>query len=341
MLKSKKLISLIAILSLLGIYGLAPTTEAANLLSSSDTLSDSDLSVSTTHTVEFTTRVALAAADYIEVALPADFGVILGTITCPASTTAATSSPRTARCTAADVIATGTKSIVITGVTNPATAGSRVVTITTYLSGGTQLETADVRVAIIDNVDVSAKVASTLSFEIRPLATSTDVNGFSTTVQSATTSLAFGTLTVGTSTVLGQELRVTTNANDGYSVTVEQDHNLVNAGNADIDSFVDGTSTAPQSWATPSAALDAEWTYGHFGFTSDDANLAAGDTFGSNLWRGFNGTTPVEVMYHTGPSDGSTQDKGMAKVAYRIQVSTLQEPGDYTNALTYIATPTY
>ena len=50
---------------------------------------------------------------------------------------------------------------------------------------------------------------------------------------------------------------------------------------------------------------------------------------------------PQEVMYHGGPADGSMQDKGSVEVAYRIQITALQEAGDYTNTLTYVATPTY
>jgi hypothetical protein len=49
----------------------------------------------------------------------------------------------------------------------------------------------------------------------------------------------------------------------------------------------------------------------------------------------------MEVMYNGSPSDGSTQNVGLAKVAYRVQISALQEAGDYTNTLTYTVTPTY
>ena len=54
-----------------------------------------------------------------------------------------------------------------------------------------------------------------------------------------------------------------------------------------------------------------------------------------------NATDQVEVMYHTGPSDGTTPDKGLTQVAYTAEISTLQEAGDYENTLTYICTPQY
>ncbi len=329
-------------ISLLAVYGAVPVSNAASLTNAKDTLSDSDRSVAATHTIVFTHNTPLVLNEYFEVAMPLPFGdVTFGAITCPASMTASAPNTETARCTATGAVASGSKTIILTGITNPAAAGSQSINVSSHQAGGTVIENVDVMVAIIDNVDVSASVSSALTFEIRPLATSTNVNGANTTRASATTTLAFGTLTVASTSIMGQELRVTTNAKNGYVVTVQQNQNLTSSGGSDIDSFVDGTSTAPQAWAAPTGSLDAEWTYGHFGFTSDDGTLTAGDYFGTNLWKGFATSTPVEVLMHTGPSDGSTQDKGMAKVAYRIEITALQETGDYSNVLTYIATPTY
>lgn len=339
--KFRKFIVLTVILMLaVAVYGLVPVTNAASLTNAKDILSDSDLSVAATHTFVFTTQQALGASDYFEITLPAPFGnVLVGNITCPAGMTATASTTETLRCTG--VLGAGIATTTLANTTNPGSAGSQLIDITTRLAAGTVLETADVMVAIIDNVDVSATVSSTLTFEIRPLNSATDVNGTATTITSATTSLAFGTLTSGVASIMGQELRVTTNADDGFSVTVEQDGNLTSLSGSDIDSFDDGTSTAPKAWEAPTGTLDIEWEYGHFGYTSEDSTLAAGDTFGANLWQGFSGTTPVQVMYHGGPADGTTANAGLTQVAYQIQTTALQEAGDYTNVLTYIATPTY
>ena len=339
-----KIVVIALILSLLGVYGAVPITNAASITSAKDTLSDSDRSVAATHTITFTTGTALAATSYMEVTLPADFGNILGGITCPAGTTAATTT-KTARCTSSGGTATGTYTIVIPNVQNPAAAGSQLITLATKTSGNVLIEQADLMVAIIDNVDVSATVSSTLTFEISPLAAGAAVNNATTSALgvAATTSLAFGTLVVNQPRILGQQLRVITNADNGYSVTVEQDQNLTSAANSDIDSFINGTTTAPAAWQAPAGTLDLEWTYGHMGITSQDATLSwgGGDPFGNNLWEGFATTTPIEVMYHTGPADGAADNIGLTRVAYQIEISSLQEAGDYYNTLTYIATPTY
>jgi hypothetical protein len=289
----------------------------------------------------------LSPGDYIDVVLMPDFssGVISGNVTCPTDTIVdvgyMSSGTSTARCIAINSILPTNISMALAGVTNPGTTGSYGVFISTNDSFGVIKESITAMVAIVDTVSVSASVAASLTFKISPVSTSTNVNGIDTTISSATSTLEFGTLTVGTSTVAGQELSVTTNADDGYFVTVEQDQNLTSNSGTDIDAFVDGTTTTPLPWQAPANSLDREWTYGHLGITTEDATLSSGDTFGTNLWEGLSSSTPLEVMYHDGPADGMALDKGVTRVAYQLEVAALQEAGDYYNTLTYIATPSY
>jgi hypothetical protein len=338
--KSKKLMIFLGLTALLAAVGFIHQASSAALTAASDTLSDSDLSVTATHTISFINNTAQSAGDYFQVVLPAAFGDIsVGSITCPSGMTASSTNTETARCVSNAGTATGTKTILLSAITNPVAAGSQTITLSNN-SGATVLENSDVSVAIIDNVDMSAAVPSVFGFTLSPLATGTLINGQLTTGAAATTSLAFGTLTVGTSTILGQELKVLTNAT-GFSITAEQDQNLTNGNLNDIDSFKDGTSSAPQAWSSPSGLIDQEYTYGHFGLTSEDTSLSGGDLFGNNLWEGFPTSTPIEIFYHNGPADESTPDKGATQVGYRLEISPLQEPGDYTNIITYIATPTF
>jgi hypothetical protein len=74
--------------------------------------------------------------------------------------------------------------------------------------------------------------------------------------------------------------------------------------------------------------------------TSDDADEGGGEFTGS-LYAG-NIDQPRQVFSHNGPSNGVAQDKGVAHVLYSVQIGSLQEAGnDYTNTLTYVATPTF
>jgi hypothetical protein len=342
MLKSKKLLTICVLAFLIVANGRALVVSASPLTAVSDTLTDSGVGVTADHTVTLTTDIALAVGDYFSVVLPPAFGgILLSNISCPDSTDADSPASSTANCVANAPIATGTFSILISDVVNPALAGSQTIDVATKDSDDAVIESNQPMVAIIDGVIAQADVPATLTFEIRPLAADIAVNDSTTTISTATTSIAYGDLPIHTAKIAGQELHVTTNATEGFTVTVQQDQNLTSGAGADIDSFINGTSSAPQPWAAPASILDAEWTYGHFGFTTDDATLFGGDIFGSNLWKGLASTAPAEIMYHDGPADGLADGKGAVKVGYQLEIGGLQQTGDYTNTLTYVVTPIY
>lgn len=346
--KHKKLIALMMIISVITSSGLVAPAKAASITNAFDRLGDSHPGVTTSHNFTFVTHTNVEIGETIKINLPTDFSAMSATsdFTCPNANFTKTleAANRTAVCTAtAQLAAPATSSMVLSSIVNPG-EGSYVEHIATYQADSDLIERIDVVVAVISNVSVFANVSSALSFTILPLATSTVVNGATTTAQSATTSINFGTLVASTtySHIMGQELRVVTNANYGFKVTVEQDQDLTSNGGANIDSFDDGTAPVnPKAWEQPTGTLDVYNTYGHMGFTTDDSTLTAGNPYGGDKWMGFTGTTTQEVMHHTGAADGIAQDKGMIKVAYRIQISPLQEAGDYANVLTYVATPTY
>ncbi len=231
--------------------------------------------------------------------------------------------------------------------TNPAAGGSYRITL-----GGTMTDSGETRVVALQNVTLTASVNTSFTFTVSGLATSTVLfggNNATTTASSTATSLPFATLSSTTlaasSTLLAQQLNVTTNARNGFSVTVQENQPPTSSTGATIDLFNNGASTTvPITWVPPTATLDVPSTYGHFGVTSDDGDesqYAANEFAGASKWSGAM-DIPKVVFSHTGPSDGVTQNKGKAIVGYRIQISDLQEAGnDYTNTLTYVATPTF
>ncbi len=341
----------IVIFSLLSVYAYIPLAQAASLTNAKDTISDSDVSVTgVTHTIQFTTGQTLSANYYMQVILPSSFGnIATSSITCPdaASTTpyvfGGGSQNWDIRCVASTTIATGTKTLTIANTTNPGSAGDYTINLATKNASDTELESAQVKVYIIDDVTVTATVDASLTFTISGVNANTTINGVTTTGTSTATTIAFGTLNTSASSTLGQALAVSTNATDGFVVTVQQDQELTSAAGANINSFdnsPDGTgSTTPHAWAAPAGTLDLTHTYGHMGITTDDSDLAT--DFTGSKYAGLNSTNPLTIMSHNGPADGLTQNKGYAKVAYTIEITDLQEAGDYTNTLTYICTPTY
>jgi len=137
---------------------------------------------------------------------------------------------------------------------------------------------------------------------------------------------------------LGQQLNVTTNASNGFAVTLHEDQDLTSSKGNTIHLFSNGNSTSsPSPWTSPSNLINNPITYGHFGITSDDTSstVVGGPFYGSStpLYAGsFNPTSTLIVFGWNGPADGTTQNVGMAKVAFRIEISPLQAAAnDYTN----------
>jgi hypothetical protein len=360
--KQAKLLIVIILFSMLAMYGYMPDARAASITNARDLLSDSDIGVISGNHFTFTTSVPLVVTDRIDVVFPNDgnpFGSMATAPTiCPAGTASSSPDAFTLRCTVGGGgLAAGTYNIFAT-TTNPATQAfnpGKTIEIVSSNSSNVVKEHVYVMVAIVSSVTVTAKVTDTLNFIITGLATSTLVNGVPTTGSTSPSYIPYNTLVVGASSTLGQQLQVTTNADDGYSVTVEQDHELLSNSGSNINSFdnsPDNTgSTSPHTWVNPAGILDAYNTYGHMGITSDDADLNTaghngggfplGADFTGSKYAGLNGTSTMIIMAHEGPADGNTQNKGLAKVAYSILITAMQEAGDYSNTLTYICTPQF
>lgn len=347
--KLKKPLIAIIIFSMIAMYGLASPLRVAqavdSLTDAKDTISDSDVAATgVTHTIQFTTGTTTPAGGYWRIVFPSDFSNISAANTNCSGLTAS-STGNTVDCVAATAVAATSTKVTITSVNNPSAEGSYKIDIYHYDDSDVLLERVQVRVYIIEDVLMTATVDATLTFTISGLNAGEVVNGVTCNATSTATSTPFGTLSVTASTTVCQQLAVSTNADDGFTVTVEQDQELTSDSGSTINSFdnsPDGTgSTTPHSWAAPAGILDNYNTYGHMGLTSEDSTLSSGDVFGDALYVGFNGTDPVEVMYHNGPADGSTPDKGITQVAYTVEIMGLQEAGDYENRLTYICTPTY
>lgn len=344
---------------------------AGQLLSVSDVISDSDDGVLANHTITFTTSATgqLAAGENFVVTFPVGFvfnasmdeGDVDMTVGGGEQSLAAGAAPgvwgvvvndtlRTVTFTSNNTtIGPSTQVIIELGthadggtyqITNPSPGAADGIG-TSYLItiDGSMDDSGSTRVAIISDVTMTAAVDTILTFNIYGTASSTDVNGVTTYASSTATSMAFGTLGAGEAKALGQRLEVSTNAINGFSVTVAQDQNLLSASGADIDLFVEGDATSTAiAWQAPVANVSDENTWGHYGITSEDVDLSGGDVFGDALFRGdFASSTPLEIFYHDGPASGTTTE-----VAVQIEINNLQEAAnDYSNTLTYVCTPVF
>jgi hypothetical protein len=349
------------------------SVEAANLLYVKDTLSDSDTNSVSNHTFNFVLPSEVDAGETVVVTFPNEFNIATSGVTFAdvdfevngVDKTVVAGAPAAAQW----GFSTSSQNIIFTAGVGETIATSATVTIKvgtnadgpgvnqvknpgtidsyefTIVSGGSPSATGQTRVAIVDNVLVTADVSTTLTFTVNGTTTGVTVNGSAVTTGAVSTSntLPFGNIAVATPETLGQDLTVATNARNGYVVTVEQDANLQSSTGADIDGFIDAAYTnTPTAWVAPSNNINNENTWGHWGLTSTDGTLlGAGPDFGSDQWVAAS-TSPRAIMAHSGPSDGTTEDIGRATIGYQVQITALQEAGDdYSTVLTYIATPTF
>lgn len=343
---------LVACAVILGSVGVYTTAQAANLTFISDTLTDSGPGVLSGHDIEFTIPAgsSLVNTQDIVITFPAGFTdvdtLLVGDLTVTVEGGADTATNFTAvgqvvTFDGIDAAAGEDVRIVMAAdaVINPGSTGSYEFLITTEAGDSGQTQ-----VAIVDYVTVTAAVETTFDFIVSALATSTSVNGTSTTGASTATTIPFGVLDSGEVYTIGQQLSVETNAANGFIVTVQQDQDLQSSTGADIDGFSNGTYVnTPTAWTAPTNGLLLENEWGHWGLTSNDSDLNGSEftTGGGDRWVAAS-TTPRIVFSHNAPADGTAQDYGLAQVAYRVQITPLQEAGDdYTTTLMYIATPTF
>ena len=361
MLKTKKqkkyLASILIISIMIAMYGFIPNPDIAGavdaLKDAKDTISDSDVSMTATHTFNFETGATTTADGYWRITFPEYFtGISDSNTTCDYDDVnfTASSTGQIVDCVATAEETPTTTQIVITTVGNPATTSTYYIEIGNYDDNGVLLEQVTVAVVIVDDVLMTAKVDSSLTFAVSGTSTDGIVGGIPCNNASTATNTPFGTLTVNATSTVCQTLNVTTNADDGYTVTVEQDDELTSDSLSNINSFNNSPnetgSTTPEAWASPTNTLDVDHTYGHMGLHSDDSNLESAYALmdfddGGTLFAGLNTTDPLQVMHHAGPSNGVAQNSGEVHLIYQVEVGSLQEAGDYENTLTYICTPTF
>jgi len=374
------LLTIVALLSwVIGLPAWIHPAEAAGLIHVSDTISDSDLGVDAAHRIRFTTPGGFSTNESMRISFDptttafdltgvtaGDIYIVqgatkvaaVGSCTGAVSEMYPTMNAETIDFTmcAGDSVASSTTFVIDIGTTtggnlinNPATANSYVIQIAGQ--GATPfVDSADTRIAIIDDVTVTAAVDTIFTFSINAVGQGRTVND-DVTITSGTstaTTVPFGTIAPGVAKLMAQELRVDTNALNGFSVTVQADHTLLAGNGATIDAFLNGATTSSSTlWAGPAGTMGSPNTYGHWGVTSDD-NVVSSTT--PNKWGSGYATyqgnfinNPVEVFYHnTAVQNTAGMGVGSTTVAYKVEITALQEAAkDYTATLTYIATPVF
>ena len=239
-------------------------------------------------------------------------------------------------------------SVALPTITNPSATGTFWVRMSTYdtaSAGGTQLDSVTIAVTTVAGVLISATVNPSLTFTVAGLGNAATVKGTITTeaagagacATSTSTAVSFPTnMATNTNYTCGQSLTTTTNAQNGYSVTLRGTHTSGDflKGSPSTLTITDGSGTnaAPAAFGTPTE---------EFAYTSSDGTLSSGttnrfaadDTFAK---VGNNSATTEEVAFN-----GTPVNNDVINIAYRIRFAGTTEASVYTGTVLYTCTSTF
>jgi hypothetical protein len=184
-----------------------------------------------------------------------------------------------------------------------------------------------------ENYPSVATEGAQLSFSIAGLPSGTDTQGIVTAATTTATSSAFGTLAINTSPSIAQRLTVSTNATQGYQVTLQEDGPMTNISGNTIND-VASPNSAPLPWVSACVSSSTSCLGYHTGDSvlsgATPARFAATDSFAAFS------TSSDEVIYNGGPINNEVTD-----MVYRLQIGNQQIAGNYQNKLVYIITAIY
>lgn len=269
------------------------------------------------------------------------------------------------------VIGDGTK-----GLVNPAPvysghtqglADTYTITVQTRDVGDNVIDDVNTKVAPVEAVLVSATVDMTLTFQVTGVSTGATACGNVTEVTTTPTSVPWGTIsTADVFKNAAQKLTVTTNAEDGYSVKIEENDQMGKNGKVctgatagEALSCIMDTTCNVSSACTQSAA--SEWTdaanYHGLGYSlqnvdgSDAAFLYNSDDCSATLGGGTGSFCAKQIPDQEVTPTAETKEIIMSNAApvnskdiytcYRIAVSGTQPAGYYYNKVKYTAAATF
>lgn len=194
----------------------------------------------------------------------------------------------------------------------------------------TPVDTVTVQFIYTSGQTVTLNVDPSFAFTVSGTSSATACNGATSNVTTTATTVPLGTPTVVTNSIGVQNLTITTNSGNGYTINARYTGPLANGANT-IDSHT-GSNAAPTVFSA--AGTEA------YGYTSNDGVLGTGTTdrftsAGGNKWAAFT-TTNAEVAYS---AVGVTSE--ITCIGHQAGVSGTTPSGFYTTTAIYTATPLY
>lgn len=215
-------------------------------------------------------------------------------------------------------------------------SSSYSVNVETQDTASNTLDEILLKVVPNDGVIVSANVEMTLNYTIAGVAIGTTACNSPSSITTTATAVPFDAITAyNVFYDAAQSHMISTNANSGYTLTVQQDSSLTDSlgTGATIPETVCQasacTSTTPRTWTD---AL----TYKGFGYSLQHKSGNTDETFTYATGYKPLTTSPINILSRT-----SSSAQSEAYSCYRLAVSSTQPIGYYFNKLTYVATPKF
>ena len=201
--------------------------------------------------------------------------------------------------------------------------------------------------AILSGVTVTATVAESLSVTVTASTCDNFMTGSYATSSSATTSIAFGTVTTEQFYDSCQRLDIGTNANSGYIARIHKTQRLTEPGNqVSIDDGV-----CDSACGTSTEAVWEISSNNGFGYCmwdeSSNAAATADAGWGTNYCGQSASNQYFKIISNTASSSeaimqaDSATSSNNAWIGYRLSVDAAQAAGNYTTEVIYTITPKY
>lgn len=232
------------------------------------------------------------------------------------------------------------------------TADTWAINITTTdVTNSIDLDTAKIKIGTVESVQVQATVDPTLTFTIAGIANSTAINNGNTTgctntettntgIASTATTVNLGNLSSAAINISAQLITISTNAQNGYSLTATSSGHLLNpaTGFWIADSTTPTVMTAGTPWfGIHACGLNVASGTWATGATGGGANAKYGwPTAASSLTLASVATGPIGNTAGTGGVGA-----GLTSVEYASTVDVTVPAGIYSSVITYVATPTF
>lgn len=264
-----------------------------------------------------------------------------------------------------------TSAIVITiggpGVVNPAPITGHTqgqsdvygVTITTKDGSGNALDNVIPRAAPVEAVLISATVDESLNFQVAGLSSGGSYCGNNASVSATATSIPWGHITSNTFVYADQQLTVSTNAVNGYTVTLSESDQMGRNGNTctgttpSSGNYTFGSGTCIRDTTCSaggcSESVFSDWTdpvnYVGLGYSLASSSGSDAAFFYNQGSRIFNARELADIQgaktAQTIMSNSTSVSGSSVYVCYKIAIPGTQPSGYYYNIAKYTATATF